>query len=51
MTQLSFSWGTRFEQPAAFWSYVEDGQVKRGSIGPHSIDVAWPWFTPWSLNV
>jgi hypothetical protein len=49
VNQLSFVWPQRFEIPAAHWSYIEDGVVKRGSIGWHSVDVAWPWFKPWGL--
>lgn len=49
MKQLTFSWGTRFEQPTCYWSYVEDGIVKRGYLGPRSVDIAWPWWTPWRL--
>ena len=47
--QLAFVWPQRFEQPACFWSYVEDGVVKRGEIRPHSIDLSWPWWKPWRL--
>jgi hypothetical protein len=48
--QLSFSWGTRSEQTACYWSAVEGGIVKRGYLGPRSIDLAWSWWTPWSLR-
>jgi len=52
MTQLSFAWPTRFEQAGAYWSYVEypARRVVWRRVGPHCIDLAWPWFHSWSLT-
>lgn len=49
--QSAFVWPERFEQPSAYWSYVQYPERVRvwRYIGPHCIDLSWPWWQPWRL--
>jgi hypothetical protein len=40
---------TRFDIPAGTASWVDSaGALCRAQIGAHCVDVAWPWWRPWS---
>lgn len=50
LAQRAFIFPQRYEQLGAHWSFVKDGIVLHGRIGPHSVDLSWPWWQPWSLD-
>jgi hypothetical protein len=52
MTQMSFTFPRRYEQPGAYWSYIQYPEriVVWRHIGPHCIDLEWKWYQPLRLT-